>query len=218
MAVAVDPPARFIRNDHGTATNRIAQSDIGWPRLPDRPMQGAGHGARGDRHGKPIAQQRRDLAVRQPELLIELHHQRHGLRAELHTRRPQRIRGLQRMPALQASPAGRTPTDRHVEATDEGSHIRELFLILRGDAGHRHRPGTMRTRGRQADRNHVVDRRRPRARSSACCSRSFSRCSRSRSRCSRSRSRSRRIRSRSARSNSRRNRSISRSRSSGKSD
>ena len=66
------------------------------------------------------------------------------------------------MPALQASPAGRTPTDRHVEATDEGSHIRELFLILRGDAGHRHRPGTMRTRGRQADRNHVVDRRRPR--------------------------------------------------------
>ena len=64
------------------------------------------------------------------------------------------------MPALQASPAGRTPTDRHVEATDEGSHIRELFLILRGDAGHRHRPGTMRTRGRQADRNHVVDRRR----------------------------------------------------------
>ena len=162
VAVAVDPPARFIRNDHGTATNRLAQSDIGWPRLPGRPMQGAGHGARGDRHGKPIAQQRRDLAVRQPELLIELHHQRHGLRAELHTRRPQRIRGLQRMPALQASPAGRTPTDRHVEATDEGSHIRELFLILRGDAGHRHRPGTMRTRGRQADRNHVVDRRRPR--------------------------------------------------------
>ena len=42
VAVAVDPPARFIRNDHGTATNRLAQSDIGWPRLPGRPMQGAG--------------------------------------------------------------------------------------------------------------------------------------------------------------------------------
>ena len=66
------------------------------------------------------------------------------------------------MPALQAPPAGRTPTDRHVEATDEGPHIGELFLILGGDAGHLHRPGTMRTRGRQADRNHVVDRRRPR--------------------------------------------------------
>ena len=162
VAAAVDPPARFIRRDHGTATNRLAQSDVGWPRLPGRPMQGAGHGARGDRHTEPIAQQRGDLAMRQPELFIELHHQRHGLRAELHTSRAQRIRGLQRMPALQAPPAGRTPTDRHVEATDEGPHIRELFLILRGDAGHLHRPGTMRTCGRQADRNHVVDRRRPR--------------------------------------------------------
>ena len=88
VAVAVDPPARFIRRDHGTATNRLAQSDVGWPRLPGRPMQGAGHGARGDRHGEPIAQQRGDFAMRQPELLIELHHQRHGLRAELHTSRP----------------------------------------------------------------------------------------------------------------------------------
>ena len=66
------------------------------------------------------------------------------------------------MPALQAPAAGCTPTDRHVEATDEGPHIGELFLILGGDAGHLHRPGTMRTRGRQANRNHVVDRRRPR--------------------------------------------------------
>ena len=53
---------------------------------------------------------------------------------QLHAGRPQRVRGLQGMAALDAPPALRAVADLDVEAPHNGPHHREVFLILRRDA------------------------------------------------------------------------------------
>ena len=73
------------------------------------PAAPRGEGARDGtgRHpeAEALAQEPGDLEMRQPELLVEDHHEGDGLRPELHGGGPQRVGGLQRMatlhPALQ---------------------------------------------------------------------------------------------------------------------
>ena len=87
------------------------------------------------RHGQPIllAKERRDLAERQTELLIEDDGHGDGLRPELRRRGTQRIRRLQPMATLDA------PTTRaalsHVDpkVTNDDLGDRQLFLILARD-------------------------------------------------------------------------------------
>jgi hypothetical protein len=53
--------------------------------------------------------------------------------ADLYRRRAERVRGLQRVPALQAPAARRTRADVDAELADDGTDDRQIFLILRED-------------------------------------------------------------------------------------
>ena len=78
------------------------------------PMQRVGHATGPDAQPKPVAQQRRDLAVREAEVFIEQHDQRDRMRPEMGARRPERIRRLQRVAALHASTTVATPAHMHI--------------------------------------------------------------------------------------------------------
>ena len=120
-------------------------------------MQGARHRAGGDRQAEAIAQEPDDLAMRQPQLLVEDDDQGEGLRPELHGGGAQGIRRLQRVAPLHAPATRRAVTDPHVEAAHARHHHRQVFLILRRYARRRHGTGTVRTRGRHRDRDDLVD-------------------------------------------------------------
>jgi hypothetical protein len=64
-------PTRFVRTDHRTAAHLLAQHLIGRCRLARGAMEGVAHTAGPHLQPEPVVQQRRDLAVRQPELFIE---------------------------------------------------------------------------------------------------------------------------------------------------
>ena len=76
-------------------------------------------------------------------MFVEDDGQRHRLRAELHGRRAERIRGLQRMAALHAAVALPALPHRDAKLVHEGALDREIFLILRHDASPADRPATV---------------------------------------------------------------------------
>ena len=80
--------------------------------------------------------------------------------AELHRGRPERIGGLKAVAPLHAPPALRAAADLDVEATHDGLHLRELFLILRGHAGHLNGAAAVGTRRRRWRPVGLVDPRR----------------------------------------------------------
>ena len=88
-----------------------------------------------DRQSILLLEEGGDLAVRHAELFIENDGERDGLRPQLCGRRTERIRRLERMPALDATPASVTPADVDLKGTDHDTRHRQLFLVLRGDTG-----------------------------------------------------------------------------------
>lgn len=88
---AADFPTRFIRRHDGTAANGRAEGRVGRLRLARRAVERLRHGARRDREAKSVVQQRRNLAVREAQVLIENADQRDRLRAEMDGGGPQRI-------------------------------------------------------------------------------------------------------------------------------
>ena len=110
----------------------MPQGRIGRLRVPAGPLDGADQSATADRDAVVLSQQRRHLAERQPQLLVEDDRPSHQLRAQLHPGRPERIGALQPMPALHLPPARAAGANRHLELTDEHARDRQLFLHLGG--------------------------------------------------------------------------------------
>ena len=144
----IDFPAGFVGGDDRTAANGLTQRGIGRLGLPRRAVQGARDGTGRHREADALAQEPGDLAMRQPELLVEDHHEGDGLRPELHGGGPQRVGGLQRMAALHPASTHRAASDPDIKAAHDRVHDRQLFLILRCHAGRRHGAGAVGTRRR----------------------------------------------------------------------
>jgi hypothetical protein len=149
LQIRADAPTRLIRRHDRTAAHAGRQRVITRRRLPGGPVHRVNQAA--PRHGHPAAvlQQLRDLAVGQPEPFIQQDGEGDRLRAQLHRRRAQGIRRLQRMAALDAPPALRTPPDVDVKLANERTLHRQLFLILRRHTLGAHPPLTVRTLRRE---------------------------------------------------------------------
>ena len=76
-----------------------------------------------------------DLRQRDAQVRVQLDDQGDDLGAELHAGSSQRIGGLQRVPTRNPAPALRAVADLDVEAAHDGTHHREVFLVLRRHAG-----------------------------------------------------------------------------------
>jgi hypothetical protein len=72
-------------------------------------------------------------------------------------RRAQRVGGLQRMTPLHTAPALRATADVHVEPPHDRADHREIFLILRGDAGLLDGAPTVRAGRRQRRGERLID-------------------------------------------------------------
>ena len=123
-------------------------------------MQQPREAAGGDVHAEPGPQHVRDLGQRDPQLGVQLDGERDGPGAELHAGRAQSVGGLEVVAALHAAPTLRTVADLDVEAAYDGVHRREIFLILRGHAGHFDGAAAGGTRLGDAGRMGLVDPRR----------------------------------------------------------
>ena len=121
-----------------------------------------GEATRGDLQPERGPQQVRDLRQRHPHLGVQLDHQRHDRGAELHARRPQRVGGLQRVPALHPPLTPRAVADLDGEAPHNRAHHGQVFLILRRLASHCDRAAAVRTFPRNRRRVGLVDLRRAR--------------------------------------------------------
>lgn len=126
-----DLPSRLVGADDRTA------ADLGTQRVVRR--GGARRRTGTDMHQRPaghadaeaISKQRDDVGERQAEAFVQDDDQGRRFGADLHGGCAERVRGLQRVPALHAPTAGRTRPDVHAELADDGSHHRQVFLILR---------------------------------------------------------------------------------------
>ena len=126
----MDPPARFVRDHHRAGAHGLHEGRIGRPRFRRGAMQGADDRARRHGQAEALGEQRGDFAERHSQLLVQDRRGRDGLGAQLHRGRAERIRGLQRMPALHAPAAPATAADMHVKPADQGPDGRQIFLIL----------------------------------------------------------------------------------------
>jgi hypothetical protein len=99
VRVAADLPASLIGRDDRTAADLGAERRIGRLGVARGAMDGVHQPA--PRHGESetIAEQGHDAAEGEAALFTQDHGQRDGLRAELHGRSAQCVRGLQRMPS-----------------------------------------------------------------------------------------------------------------------
>lgn len=149
LQVAADLPACFIGGHDGTAADPGAQRVVGRLRLPRRAVDGVHEAAAG--HGQPetIPKQVGDLPEGEAELFVQDDREGHGVRAELHSRGAQRVRGLERMATLYTPMALRAFTDLDVKLAHDRALHREVFLILRDDATQAHPPVAVRTVRRQ---------------------------------------------------------------------
>ena len=108
-------------------------------------------------------QQVGDLDQRQAAVRVQLDDQRDHTGAELCAGRPQRVGGLQGVPALDPPPTRRAVADLDVEAAHHWAHRGKVFLILCRRAGHFDRAAAVRTGRRGRRRQGLVDPRRTRA-------------------------------------------------------
>jgi hypothetical protein len=127
-------PTGFIRTADRTAADLVAQRRIGRRRLARGAMERVGHATGPHAHTEPVAQQRRDLAVRAAEVFIEQHDQRDRVRPAMGARRPERIRRWQRVAPLHPATTLAAPAHMHSEATHMRPHDRQILLNLGGDA------------------------------------------------------------------------------------
>ena len=129
-----DAPTRFIDREDGAAADGRAQGLVGRLRLTRRAMNRVDQAAPRDGRPEAVTPQRRDLAVRQAESLIEQHREGDRLWPQLRGRRAERIGRLQAITALHPTPVLRALPDVDVETAHARSMHRELFLVLGRDA------------------------------------------------------------------------------------
>lgn len=77
-------------------------------------------GAARHAHAEPIAEKRDHMRERHAQALVQDHDQGRGLGADLHRGRAERIRGLQRMAALDAATTRRTRAHMDAKLAHEG--------------------------------------------------------------------------------------------------
>ena len=163
MAEGADAPTGLIGRDHGSVADLLAQLLVGRPRVACRTMQQMREAPRRDVQAEPGLQQVGDLGQRQAAMRVQLDDQRDHTGAELCASRPQRVGGLQGVPALDTPPTRRAVADLDVEAAHQRAHRGKVFLILRRRAGHFDRAAAVRTGRRGRRRQGLVDPRRTRA-------------------------------------------------------
>ena len=161
VADRTDAPARLVWCDHRAAPHLPAQRGVTRRGLASRSVKHMREAARRDGDTELRLQQVRDLGQRHPQVRVQLHDERDGLRTQLHAGRPQRIGGLQSVAALDAPATESAVTDLDVEAPHDGAHHPEVFLVLRGHAGHHQRAAAVGTRRRHRRPVNFVNVRRP---------------------------------------------------------
>jgi hypothetical protein len=115
-----------------------------------------------DRESEAITEQPHEAAEGQPALFIQDDGEGDGLRAQLHGRGTERVRGLQRVPSLHAAVTLPTLPDGHAKLVHDWPLHGEIFVILRDDVAPLDRAAAVRAVGRQRDvMRHVHTRRRP---------------------------------------------------------
>jgi len=149
VGMAADLPPGFIRRDDGTPAHGGAERLVGRLRLARRTLHRVDQPAAGHGEAEAIAEQVRDPAKGESALFVEDDGQRHGVRSELHRRRAERVRGLQRMTALHPPVTLPALADRHAKLVHDGPLHGQIFLVLRNDAAVTHRPAAVGTLRRE---------------------------------------------------------------------
>jgi hypothetical protein len=93
-------------------------------------MKRVGDATRPQVQTEPVAQERCDLAGRQPQVFIEQHDQGDRVRPQMRARGAERVRALQRMPALHPAPTIAAAADMDIEPTHVRADDRQIFLEL----------------------------------------------------------------------------------------
>src|SRR5206468_1862367 len=139
-------PAGSVGYGNGALPHHLAQRVVRGRGLTSGAMQGVDETARRHREPKMLSIEPHDLAQWQATLLVQMRGggDRHG--AELRCRGAERIGGLQRMPALHAAATLLTLANVHLERADDRADRRQVFLVLRSDAGEMEGAATVRTR------------------------------------------------------------------------
>ena len=120
-------------------------------------MQHVGEAARRDLQPEVGSQQVSDLRQRHSHLRVQLDDQRDHAGTKLHARRAEGVGRLQLMAALHPTPTPQAVPDLDVEATHDGAHHGQVFLILRRHPGHFHRAAAVRARRGNRRRVGLVD-------------------------------------------------------------
>jgi hypothetical protein len=122
-------------------------------------MERVGHATGPDAQPEPVAQQRRDLAMRGAEVFVEQHDQRDGV-ARDGCSPPQAHPTFATGGAPARADHSRHTAHVHIEATDQRPHDREILLNLSGDARLSQSAAAVRARLGEGDVDPFVDRRR----------------------------------------------------------
>src|SRR5215208_6198046 len=143
---APDLPAGFVGTHDRTAADLRTQHVVRRGRTRCRARTHMHERAAGHANAEAIPEQRDDVRERQPEPFMQDDDERRGFGADLHRRRPECIRRLERMSALDASTARRTGPDVDTEFADDGPDHRQILLILRHEVRPLHVAATRGTR------------------------------------------------------------------------
>ena len=139
-------PARLVWTHDRTAADLGTQRVVGRGGARRRARTDMDQGAARHAQAKPIAEERDDVRERQAQAFVQDHDERRGLGADLHRCRAERVRGLQRMAALNAAATRRTRAHMDAKLADDGTDDWQIFLILRDDVRVVHLAATRGTR------------------------------------------------------------------------
>jgi hypothetical protein len=139
-------PPRLVRTHDRTAPDLRTQGVVRRGRARRRAGTEMDERTARDAQTESIAEERDDVRERQAQSLVQDHDERGGLRADLYRRRAERVRGLQRMAALNAPATHRTRPHMNAKLADDGADHRQVLLILGDDVGVVHRAATRRAR------------------------------------------------------------------------
>ena len=161
VADSAHAPPGLIRRDHVAFSYLPARCGVGRRRITGGAMQQIDEASRRDGQAEAGPEQVGHLRQRRAHLRVHLHGQGGDFGPQLHASRPQCVRCLQCMAALDTLPALRAVADLDVQAPHNGPHHREIFLILRCDALYCDRTAAIWTLGRHRCLMDFVDLRRP---------------------------------------------------------
>ena len=157
MAEGADPPAGLIRRDHIALAHLLAQGGVGRRGVTRGAVQQVGETARRHRQPERGPQKRATFPNGMPNSVCNSTTSAATPGPSCAPAAPQRIRSLQRMPALHPPLTLRAVADLDIEAPHDGAYHRQVFLILRLDARHGDGAAAIRTRRRDRRRKRLVD-------------------------------------------------------------